>query len=65
MPRNLIAPEPWWPDAADLMVRYDRSLLEAAAKLKMRPGAAWPIESLTALVFGLWVFVGPLFSPSR
>jgi hypothetical protein len=36
MPRNLIAPEPWWPHAADLMVRYDRSLLEAAAKLKMR-----------------------------
>jgi hypothetical protein len=22
MPRQLIPPEPWWPQAADLMVRY-------------------------------------------
>ena len=33
MPRNLIPPEPWWPQAADLMVRYDLSLREAAAEL--------------------------------
>jgi hypothetical protein len=33
MPRHLIPPEPWWPEAADLMVRYDLSLREAAAEL--------------------------------
>jgi hypothetical protein len=28
-----IPPEPWWPQAADLMVRHDLSLREAAAEL--------------------------------
>jgi hypothetical protein len=30
MPRQLIPSEPWWSEAADLMVRYDLSLREAA-----------------------------------
>jgi len=33
MPRQLIPPEPWWAEAADLMVRYDISLREATAEL--------------------------------
>jgi hypothetical protein len=33
MPRNLIPPDPWWPEAADLMARCDISLRQAAAEL--------------------------------
>jgi hypothetical protein len=33
MPRKLIPPEPWWAEAADLMVRCSLSLREAAAEL--------------------------------
>jgi hypothetical protein len=33
MPRNLIPPQPWWSDAADLMVRCNVSLRQAAAEL--------------------------------
>jgi len=33
MPRNLIPPEPWWAEAADLMVRSNISLRQAAAEL--------------------------------
>jgi hypothetical protein len=33
MPRKLIPPEPWWAQAADLMVRCSLSLREAAAEL--------------------------------
>ena len=33
MTRKLIPPEPWWPQAADLMARCNLSLREAAAEL--------------------------------
>jgi hypothetical protein len=33
MPRKLTPPEPWWPEAADLMVRCNLSLRQAAAEL--------------------------------
>jgi hypothetical protein len=33
MPRKLIPPQPWWADAADLMVRCNLSLRQAAAEL--------------------------------
>jgi hypothetical protein len=33
MPRKLTPPEPWWPEAADLMVRCNISLRQAAAEL--------------------------------
>jgi hypothetical protein len=33
MPRKVIPPEPWWPQAADLIVRCSLSLREAAAEL--------------------------------
>ena len=46
MPRQLIPPEPWWPQAADLMVRYDLSLREAAAEL----GVDLTIEQADAIL---------------
>ena len=33
MPRKLTPPEPWWSEAADLMVRCNLSLRQAAAEL--------------------------------
>ena len=33
MPRNVIPPQPWWSEVADLMVRCNISLREAAAEL--------------------------------
>jgi len=33
MPRKLIPREPWWPEAAAIMVKHDLSLRQAAAEL--------------------------------
>jgi hypothetical protein len=46
MPGQLIPPKRWRPQAADLMVRYDLSLREAAAEL----GADLTIDQADAIL---------------
>src|SRR5262249_22951263 len=45
MPRKPIKPEPWWADAAALMVKYDLSLRQAAQQL----GVELTIEEAEAI----------------